>query len=72
VVIGSDGGGALYVLSVEEGSVLRVEDAPIRDGVLDVVKDEQVRQVASSFAGFLELFAAQLELFAAGTSTPSF
>lgn len=37
-----------------------------------MAKNGQVRHIAPSFAGFLELFAGELESFADGTSTPSF
>lgn len=72
VVIGSDGGGALFVVGVEDGSVMRVEGGAMNDGVLGVARDDQVRHLAPSFAGFLELFAGELESFGEGTSTPSF
>jgi hypothetical protein len=73
LVIGSDGGGALYVAGREaEGPVFRIEEGTIRGGVLSTVRDSQVQMLATSFPGFLDLFASGLESFAAGAAAPSF
>ena len=73
LVIGSDGGGALYVVGTgEDGGVLRVEEGAITDGVLGAATDDQLRELSTTFAGFLELWACELESFAAGSATPSF
>ncbi|MGW5188429.1 hypothetical protein ACWEOO_04180 [Kribbella sp. NPDC004138] len=73
LVIGSDGGGALYVVGVEEDSpVFRIEEAAIESGVLCPTTDRQVQRLAANFSAFLELFANSLESYAAGGITPSF
>jgi hypothetical protein len=73
LVIGSDGGGALYVVGVEEDSpVFRIEEAVIESGVLCPATKRQAQRVAANFSTFLELFASSLELYAAGETTPSF
>jgi hypothetical protein len=73
LVIGSDGGGALYVVEVEENSpVFRIEEAAIESGVLCPATERQVQRLAANFSAFLELFASSLESYAAGETTPSF
>ncbi|HEY3002051.1 MAG TPA: hypothetical protein VGJ44_06845, partial [Kribbellaceae bacterium] len=73
LVVGSDGGGALYVVGVEQDSpVFRIEEAAIESGVLCPATERQVQRLATDFSAFLELFASSLELHAAGESTPSF
>lgn len=73
LVIGSDGGGALYVVGVEEDSpVFRIEEAAIESGVLCPATERQVQRLAANVSAFLELFASSLESYAAGETTPSF
>jgi hypothetical protein len=73
LVIGSDGGGALYVVGVDEDSaVFRIEEATIESGVLCPATERQVQSLAATFSAFLELFASSLESYAAGETTPSF
>ncbi|MBC9819698.1 hypothetical protein [Terrabacter sp. MAHUQ-38] len=73
LVIGSDGGGALYVVGTDEdGAVFRVEEGAVTDGVLRAATEDQIRRLSTTFAGFLELWASELESFAAGCATPSF
>lgn len=73
LVIGSDGGGALYVVGVDEDSaVFRIEEAAIESGVLCPATERQVQRLAANFSAFLELFASSLESYAAGETTPSF
>lgn len=55
-----------------DGMVFRIEEGAINDGVLRGATQAQVQMLSTSFAGFLELFASELESFAAGTTTPSF
>jgi len=73
LVIGSDGGGALYVVGVDEDSpVFRIEEAAIESGVLRPATERQVERLAANFSAFLELFAGRLEFYASGGTTPSF
>jgi hypothetical protein len=73
LVIGSDGGGALYVVGVDEDSpVFRIEEAAIESGVLCPTTERQVQRLAADFSAFLELFDSSLESYAVGKTTPSF
>lgn len=61
--IGSDGGGAYFVLDLEDsGVVLRVSDAAVRDGILRGV----VKEVAPDLDTFLECLVRNALLVADG------
>lgn len=72
LLIGSDGGGALYCASVAEPApVFRVEEPSIRHGVATGLSGD-VRPLASSFPAFLEALADAVEASAQGRETPPF
>ena len=73
LVVGSDGGGALYVVGVDEDSpVFRIEEAAIESGVLCPATERQVQRLAANFSAFLDLMADCLESLAAGRARPTF
>lgn len=72
LLIGSDGGGALYCASMEEPApVFRLDQVSIRDGVA-TTPPGFTRRLAPDFPGFLEAFALAIESSAQGRGTPSF
>jgi hypothetical protein len=72
LLVGSDGGGALYCASVDEPApVFRVDQASIRRGVA-TAPPGHIQQLASNFPAFLEALALAIESSAAGHETPSF
>jgi hypothetical protein len=72
LLIGSDGGGALYCASVEEPApVFRVDEASIRHGVATGAL-AHVRPLASDFPAFLDALAVAVETSAQGRERPPF
>jgi len=61
LTVGSDGGGALFCVSLEEPApTFRLDEASIRDGVA-AAPPGFVRQLAPDFPGFLDAIAAAIE-----------
>jgi len=72
LLVGSDGGGALYCASIAEPApVFRVEEPFIRDGVATGLSG-QVQLLGSSFTAFLDALADAVETRAQGRDTPPF
>lgn len=72
LLVGSDGGGALYAVALSDGAVYRLEEPAIADGVARTAVEHQISRLADDFSDFLDLFAAGLESLASDGSTPSF
>jgi hypothetical protein len=67
LVVGSDGGGALYCVSAAEPApVFRLVEPSIVDGIATAPSVGMVRQVASDFSAFVDALALAVESVAAG------
>jgi len=72
LTIGSDGGGALYCVCMEEPApVFRLDQASIRGGVA-TAPPGFTRQIAPDFSGFLEALARAVESSEQGREQPPF
>jgi hypothetical protein len=70
--VGSDGGGALYcVLRAEPGTVLRLREVSVSEG-LAVAPPGGVVELAPDFGEFLHRLAESIEAFVTGQGTPEF
>ena len=72
LTVGSDGGGALYCVCLNEPApVFRLDQASIQGGVA-TTPPGFVRQLAPDFPGFLDALAVAVESSAQGREPPSF
>ena len=70
LVVGSDGGGALYcVVKAEAGPVLRLHEVAVSEG-LAVTPPGEIQQLAADFPDFLEELALAVQTFARGQTPP--